>query len=390
MRYDDVAVVGYGETAYHADDADQRDPRRYLADAIETALADAGVGPGDVDGFSAASFSLDRETVVSLARRYGIGGAWFHEATLGGFGPLGGLLGGARAIETGVADVVVVAAGDAMTTETMRELSGAFDGGVADYMAPYGFGGANGFFAMLQRRHMHDYGTTREQLAHVAVTQRDHARANPNAVLGPPMTVEDYLDARPIAEPVHLYDCVLPCGGGDAVVLASRDRAGDLDGPAVPLLAGAQYHNPNPAEAFALATGLDRCRDVFAAAGVPPGAVDALQLYDDYPIMVAIQLEELGFCSPGEGGPFVAGTDLSVTGELPLNTGGGQLSAGQAGAAGGLLGLVEAVRQLRGEGGDRQVPDPGTCLVTGLGNLSYGGGLASNAVLLGTGPEGAG
>jgi acetyl-CoA acetyltransferase len=270
------------------------------------------------------------------------------------------------------------------------DMMDGFNEGVRNNLTPYGFGGANGVFALLQRRHAHEHGTTREQLSHVAVTQRDHARRNPRALLRDPLSTDDYLDARPIVEPLGLYDCVLPCGGGGALVLATADRAAAAGADPVYLRGADEFHDPDPTEPFALRTGLRRCRGVFAAAGVERAALDCVQVYDDYPIMVAIQLEDLGFCERGAGGRFVAETDLSLDGDLPLNTGGGQLSVGQAGAGGGILGPVEAVRQLRGEGGDRQVEGCETALATGFGMVGYGGGLSASVAVLSTEPGGEG
>lgn len=380
----DAVVAGYGETAYEK--RDQRTPLEYIADAVDRALDDAGLGIEAVDGLAATSFELDGHNVTTLAHHLGVGGRWLSEGSFGGASPLVGVRRGARAIARGDADVVVVVAADATTPDEHMEMMDAFNEGVRNNMTPYGFGGANGVFALLQRRHMAEHGTTREQLSHVAVTQRDHARRNPNALLRDPLTTADYLDARPIVEPLGLYDCVLPCGGGGALVLTTADRAADAGAETVHVRAAEEYHVPDPTTPFALSTGLRHCRGVFDEAGVARADLDCIQVYDDYPIMVAIQLEDLGFCERGAGGRFVAETDLSVDGECPLNTGGGQLSVGQAGAGGGILGPVEAVRQLRGEGGDRQVADSTTALTTGFGMVGYGGGLSASVAILSTDP----
>lgn len=382
--FEDVVVAGYGETDYHKDVEEQLDPMEYMAEAIDRALGDSNIPLEVVDGFASSSFEIRMENVSTLAHHFGIQGRWFLEGTFGGASAISGILRGAKAIERGDADTVVVTAADSTTPDSNMELVDSFNSSLRNGMTPFGFGGTNGLFAMLQRRHHHEHGSTREQLGNVAVTLREHAQLNPNAILQDPMTMADYLDARPIVEPIHLYDCVLPCGGGGAIVLSSRETAAEYDADTVELLASDEYHDPAPREPFALSTGLRSCRHVFEEAGITHDEIDCVQLYDDYPIMVAIQFEDLGFCAEGGGGRFVEDVDLSIDGELPLNTGGGQLSMGQAGAAGGILAPIEAIRQLRGEGGDRQVPDCETALATGFGMVAYGGGLSSSAVIFGT------
>jgi acetyl-CoA acetyltransferase len=193
--------------------------------------------------------------------------------------------------------------------------------------------------------------------------------------------LEDYLNARVIADPLHLYDCVLPCAGADAVVVGPLDRA--AAGKGVRVLSGYEQHNHPTGEIAPLRGGWELFRnDLFADAGVSHSDLQFVQAYDDYPIMVAIQLEDLGFCRKGEAGDFLEGHTLTFAGSFPLNTNGGQLSCGQAGAAGGMIGIVEAVRQLRGEAGSFQVKDAVRGLVSGYGMVGYGHGLSSSAVIL--------
>ncbi len=382
----EVVIAGYGETAFHKDD--QRHPYVYLNEAVSEAVADAGIEYAEVDGLSVSSTTLHRDNATHLAQYLGISGRWLFGDLHGGADVVSGIARGAAAIEAGKAETVLVAAADTSTPDSHVERMGASNWGNYSYMRPYGFGGANGIMALIQRRHMHEHGTTREQLSHIAVTQREHARLNPKALLRDPLSKQDYLDARPIVEPIHLYDCVLPCGGGGAVVLTTAERAEALDAPAVHVLGKDEYHDPEPLDSFAL-TGRNRglsYHTTLEQAGLEPWDVDVLELYDNYPIWVAMQLEDLGFCAEGEGGRFVSETDLSVTGELPLNTGGGQLSIGQPARVGGMVTAIEAVRQLRGEGDQRQVADCSTALVTGEGEMSYGGGLSTSSVALGAGP----
>jgi acetyl-CoA acetyltransferase len=307
---------------------------------------------------------------------------WGYLGTFGGAEHVIGLLRAARAIQHEEAEVVVVVAADAFTVERHNAMMNVFNTGF-EYLAPYGMGGTNGLFAMVERRHRWEFGTTREQLGKLAVTQRENARLNPNALLRAPLTLEDYLTARLIADPLRLYDCVLPCSGGDAVVVTSVRRARRLGRRPIRILAGDERTNYRPRDLVMLEGGwAEFSARLFADAGLGHRDIDMLQLYDDYPIMELIQIEGLGFCSKGEGGRFLEATDISRRGTLPINTGGGQLSCGQCGAGGGAIGLTEAVAQLMGEAGPRQVPDARTALVTGFGMIGFVKGLCQSAVIL--------
>ena len=359
--YDGVVVAGYGET--RVEKRTDRDVLSFLAEAIRGALASAGLGHDDVDGLAVGSFTLPPDRTIDVAEQLGFRLRWLEQASPGGVGGLAAILHAARAVQAGDAEAVVCAAADVLTTDSLRALTREFNTVTRDYLTPYGHGGANGTFAILQARHMAEHGTTREQLGRIAVTSRFHGSLNPQALLPEPITLDDYLHSPPIVEPLHLLDCVHPGAGGAAVVVASGERAGG-----VRIAGGAERHN----HAAGLRFGWHEMRDaVYEQAGAGPADVDAVQLYDDYPIMVLAQLEELGFCADGQGGAFVERTDLRFDGALPLNTGGGMLACGQAGAAGGYVAPIEAIRQLRGEGRSRQVDGARRMLVTGLGMTGY-------------------
>lgn len=379
--FEDVYVAGYGETPFHK--RQPWSPMRYLADAARRTVAAAGVDRTRVDGLGIASFGLAPGNVCTVAEHLGLRLRWTMEGAQGGASWVVQVLRAAEAVERRVCDAVLVIAGDAYSVDSHMALMGSFNPPVRDYLAPYGFGGANGLFAMVQRRHMHRYGTTEQQMGKIAVTQREHAAANPNALLREPLTMAEYLDARMIAEPLRLYDCVLPCGGGGGVLVGHRSILDSGEAPFVRLVAGAECTKHSAHDPVMVEGGWsDFGRDLLATADVAHDDLGFVQLYDDYPIIVALQLEDLGFCDKGEAGRFVEATDLSITGELPLNTGGGQLSCGQAGAAGGMLGLVEGVRQLQGQGARRQVAGARTGLVSGFGMVGYGHGLTTAAVVL--------
>lgn len=379
--YKGVVVAGFGETDYHK--RREHTSMFYVADAIRRALLSANLSKREVDGLSVTSFELPPDNTTTVAEHLGFSIRWAFHGVYGGASGIAAMAQAARAIQAGDAEVVVVVAADAVDVGTHNTEISAFNKPLRDYVGPYGYAGANGLFALVQRRHMHEYGTTRTQLAKLAVTQRFHASLNSNALLRAPMTVEDYLNARLIADPIRLYDCVMPCSGGEAVVLTSEDRARSLGVKPVFIRAAGQHHNYHPGDVVVLHQGWLQYADaLFDQADLEHRDIDLVELYDDYPIMEVLQLEDLGFCRKGVGGQFLDETDISITGQLPINTGGGQLSAGQCGAGGGLIGPVEAIRQLRGEAGDRQVKDARTALISGFGMVAYGRGLSTSAMIL--------
>lgn len=292
------------------------------------------------------------------------------------------MLNAVRAVEAGHATYVLCVAGGAQDSGVFKERIARFTGALADYVTPHGSGGLNGLFGIIHRKHMERYGTQREELGRIAVDQRANAGRNDRALLRAPMTIEDYLAAPIVADPLRLYDCVMPCSGAEAVVVGPLDRVPADKG--VRILAGYERHNHPAGEIAPLSGGWELFRDaLFHEGGVDPKDMDFVQAYDDYPIMVAIQLEDHGFCEKGRVGAFLAGNTMTWEGSLPLNTGGGQLSCGQSGGGGGMIGLVEAVRQLRREAGDRQVAGAVHGLVSGYGMVSYGHGLSASSLIVG-------
>jgi len=217
------------------------------------------------------------------------------------------------------------------------------------------------------------------------VAQRRNALGYPHALFKKPLTLEEYLSARPIAEPLHLFDCVMPCAGAEGFLVLGEQKAKELGIPHARLLGAIERHNGFPSDPIQMRGGWALDRDeLYAQAGVAPEDMDFLQTYDDYPVINAMQLEELGFCAKGEAPAFVRAHSFTHDGDFPLNTSGGQLSVGQAGAAGGFLGLVEAIRQLTGQAGERQVQDAETGMVSGFGMINFDRGLGSGAVILST------
>jgi acetyl-CoA acetyltransferase len=383
MKFDGVAIAGWGQTPYHK--RPNLPTEWYVVDAARRALASAGIHKNEVDGLGICSFFLPPDNTATMAEQMGMALKWGFLGTFGGAAQVIALQRAARAIENGDAEVIVLVAADAYSVELHTQLMDSFNTGMRDYLVPYGFGGTNGLFAMVERRHRHEFGTTREQLGKFAVTQRMHAGLNENALLRDPMTMDDYLNSPLICDPIRLFDCVLPCGGGEAVVVTSLERAKKTGRKPVRLLSGGERTNHDPNQIVMLNGAWAEFSDqMFDEAGWGREDVDVLNIYDDYPIMNLIQVEGLGFAAKGEGGPFIEKTDISIEGTLPINTGGGQLSCGQSGAGGGGIGLTETVMQLQGEAGRRQVKDAKNAVVSGFGMVGFVKGLCGSAVTLTT------
>jgi acetyl-CoA acetyltransferase len=222
---------------------------------------------------------------------------------------------------------------------------------------------------MIAQRHMHQFGTTPEQLAEIAVAVRGHALLNPNARYRDPITVNDVVNSRVVADPLHLLDCCAVTDGGGAIILTTAERARDLPRPPVYVMGASttQTHWQISQMPDYTVTGAATCGPAaFAMAGVTPDDIDTLQIYDSFTITVLTILEDLGFCAKGEGGPFAAEGHLRLGGKVPLNTDGGGLSSCHPGMRGIFL-LIEAARQLRGDGGEAQVPDCEIAAVVGSG-----------------------
>lgn len=223
------------------------------------------------------------------------------------------------------------------------------------------------FYALVARRHMHEFGTTSEQLAQVAVTMRRHAGCNPGARFREPISVEDVLESRLIADPLHKLDCCITTDGGGAVVATSTEHARDLRRPPVAVLGTAQgFSLEHLFAAPSLVSFGDALASAFVMAGLDPDDVDVAMLYDNFTISVVIQLEDLGFCAKGEGGAFDEEAGIGLDGRLPVNPHGGLLSESHPGRPGGISHLVEAVVQLRGDADSRQVDEARIAVVHGV------------------------
>jgi acetyl-CoA acetyltransferase len=354
------------------------------AQAATRALADAGLGFDDVDGFATAGYFPMYS--VGICEYLGILPGWLDETNIGGASFEVHVEHAARAIEAGDCDVVLVTYGSTQLSAMGRRIGGGGGGGAVTATQTWdGLWGNSlvGSYALAATRHMAEFGTTSEQLASIAVTMRRHAGFNPMAQYRDPMTVDDVLSSRMVADPLHLLDCCVVSDGGGAVVLTTEERAADLPKRPVHILGAAHdiSHALNVSQSADLTVSAAARSGPRALrrAGIELADVDVLQLYDSFTITVLLTLEDLGFCPKGEGGPFVEGDRLAFDGPLPTNTDGGGLSACHPGMRGMFL-LVEAVRQLRGEGGPTQVPDAKVALVHGTGGMLSTGA----TVVLGT------
>jgi acetyl-CoA acetyltransferase len=382
--YDGVALVAPFSTPYQRYSIDTA--HFWIATALRGTLTGAGLAPADLDGFSVSSFTLFPDTAVGLTQHLGLCPRWLDHIPMGGASAGIALRRAARAIQAGDADIIACVAGDTNHIDSFRQLLSSFSRFAMDASYPYGYGGPNASFALLTDRYMTDFGATCEDFGRVCVAQRENALRNPNAVMKKPLTMQDYLSARPIADPIALFDCVMPCAGAEAFIVMSEDEAIRRGLPYARLAAAIERHNAHANDPIQLRGGWTMDVDtLWAQADMQPSDMDLVQTYDDYPVISVMQIEDLGYCGKGEGAAFLRDKDMTVTGDFPHNTSGGQLSAGQAGAAGGFIGMVEAIRQVTGQAGGTQVPNASKALVSGFGMINFDRGLCSSAAVLTTG-----
>lgn len=379
--YDGVAVcvpVSVPYTRFSTESA-----HWWLARALAQLCADAGVAHTDLDGLCVSSFTLAPDTAVGLTQHLGVSPRWLDHIPMGGASGVVALRRAARAVQMGDARMVACLAGDTNHVDSFRKLLGSFSRFAQDASYPYGFGGPNAAFALLTDHYMQTYGATREEFGQLCIAQRRNALSYPQAIMKRSLTLEDYLQARAIADPLHLFDCVMPVAGAEAFLVTTEEIAKDRGLAYARPRATIERHNAYPDDPIQMRGGwaMDR-EDLWAQAGLGPEDMDLVQTYDDYPVISALQVEDLGFCAKGEGAAFLAGHDTTATGDWPHNTSGGQLSAGQAGAAGGYLGLVEALRQITGRALSAQVPGARRALVSGFGMINFDRGLCSGAAIL--------
>ena len=356
----------------------------FIGQALNELLRRSGIAKEQIDGLTVSSFSMAPDTAVGVTQHLGLSPRWLDHIPTGGASGVMALRRAARAVQAGDASIVACIGADTNHVDSFRQTLGSFSDFARDATYPYGAGGPNSVFAMITAHYMRSYGAQREDFGRIAVAQRANALLNPNALMKKPLSLADYMAAKAISDPIHLFDCVMPCAGADAFLVMSEAKARELGLQHVLLHGAIERHNAYAQDPVMVRGGWRVDRDeLYAQAGVGPDAIDFVQTYDDYPVIVMMQFEDLGFCEKGEGPAFVRGHSLTHDGSFPNNTGGGQLSVGQAGAAGGFLGMVEALRQLTGEAGARAVPGAKLGLVAGFGMVTYDRCLCTGAVILG-------
>ena len=361
-----VAIVGAAESDLGAVAA-LMSPIDLMAQGVQRALADAGLTLKDVDGLF-GSTAQARTSIMSLVEYLGLPNAYTDSTIVGGSSFEIHVAHAHAALEAGLCNVAVVVYGSTQRTigrraSSVREFN--------PYESPYKPFLPASAYAMAASRHMHEYGTTREQMAEVAVAAREWALMNPVAWEKKPLTIADVLNARPISDPFTVRDICLVTDGGGAIVMVRADRAkGMKQKPAYVLGCGQSITHASITSMPVLThTGaIESGRQAYAAAGMKPSDIDVLALYDAFTINTILFLEDLGFCPKGEGGRFVEGGRIGPKGDLAVNTNGGGLSYCHPGMYGLFL-LIEAVRQLRGDCGKRQVADANAAIVHGNGGV---------------------
>ena len=355
----------------------------WIGRAVHDLAGAAGIIPADIDGLILSSFTLAPDTAVGITQHLGLSPRWLDHAPFGGASGIVGLRRAARAVQCGDAQFVACVAGDTNHVDSFRKTLTTFSRFAQDAVYPYGSGGANASFALITKNYMNLYGARRDDFGKLCVAQRDNALAIRFAMMKKPLSLDEYMAARPISDPLHLFDCVMPCAGAEAILVCREDVARSLHVPFVRLLATIERHNSFPDDPIQYRGGWAMDADeLWQMAGVTPSEVDLLETYDDYPVIITMQFEDLGFCGKGDGPDFIRSHTFTVNGSFPHNTSGGQLSTGQAGAAGGYLGLTEAARQLIDKPIGHAVKDAKIAVVSGFGMINYDRGLSSGAAVL--------
>ncbi|MBM4763678.1 acetyl-CoA acetyltransferase [Bacillus sp. B15-48] len=381
-----AAIVGIGDVELdNGKVLEGKSVFQIQAQAAKRALDDAGLSKKDVDGLFVAGLwglpGVGQFPSAVMGEYLGIHPKFTDSTQIGGAAAEVHIGHAAAAIKAGLCEVALIIYGSTQASENKRlpvkptTLTG-------QYETPFGLPNPVGAYAMAAHRHMHQYGTTSEHLAEIAVATRKWAQLNPYATKRDPLTIEDVLHSPMISDPLHLLDCCLVTDGAGAIVVVSAERAKDCRKKPIWLLGQGESHShwsiQGMPDLATLTSAQSSGKAAFEMAGVTPNEIDVVEIYDSFTITVLLALEALGFCKPGEGGDFVSNQRTAPGGEFPLNTNGGGLSYAHPGMYGIFL-VIEAVRQLRGECGDRQVKDAKLALANGIGgSLS-----TSSTVILG-------
>jgi acetyl-CoA acetyltransferase len=381
----DIVIAGYSETAIQFKSG--RSAYDLGGEALAKLLAATGIEKDAIDGLAVTAPLSEAPNpffAVYMTEALGLTPTWLNYGGTGGCSATGGVARAASAIRDGLCEVAVVLSADAPST-SWRSNYGAYR---SEFQDPPGVQGPPATFGLLMSRYRHQYGLKTEALGKIAITQREHALHNDNAYakFKTPITMDDYNKSRVIADPLRLLDCVMFCDGANAFLVTSEAKAKSLGlTKMVYPTAYAEITNVNGNQSCPdiTETGFSKIAPkVYAQSGLSAKDIRMFQPYDDFTIAVMMKFEDFGFCKRGQGADFTLDTDLSIKGTLPLNTGGGQISAGQPGLASGGLNLAEAVRQMFGEGGGRQISHPKNALITGIGVIPYARNWGTSAAMI--------
>ena len=363
---DRCAIVGLGYTAQGK--VPGRKAMSFYLEASNNALSDAGLNIQDIDGILVQPCLTDpRVTAFGLAEEMGLNLRFGADQQLHGASSCAIIQHAAMAVDAGLCNYCLCAFAEVSRsasppTGIVYQMAGSTN-------AAYGMFGVAASYAMIARRYMHEYGVTSRQFGAVAVTFRKHASLNPIAQMREPITIEDHQNSRWVVEPFHLLDCCLISDGGRALIVTSAERARNLKRPPVYIMGMGQGHpfnDPLKRQTLTVSGAAESGKTAFGMAGITPANVDICAIYDAFSFVVPMQLEDLGFCGKGEGGAFVEEGRIALGGELPTNTSGGLLSEVYIQ---GWVGTHEAVRQLRGDCAERQVPGAEIAIVTSSGGV---------------------
>jgi|TARA_B110000467_G_C18286293_1_gene461826 acetyl-CoA acetyltransferase len=379
-----VAIVGVADTEVGV--LAGRTPMEMGVEAALAAIEDAGLEKNDIDGLVTCNAMAQPMMyhAEATAEYLQIFPRYCIAAGAGGGTTFSIIHHAASAIATGMADVVVVTMADAMRSGLTRDQAMMVQAstGHPEFEQPYG-PTVPAYYALIAQAHMAEFGTTQEQFAGIAVACRAHAARNPSAQMRDLISVEDVLESRMIADPLHLLDCSLVSDGGAAIVLTSAERAADMKQTPVYLLGAGEGHSHehiSAARNLTTSAAKEAGQRAFEMSGLRPTDMDFAQLYDCFTPTVLVELEDLGFCEKGEGGAFVESGALLPGGSLPVNTHGGLLSHSHPGNPGSMFALTESVWQLRGDASGRQVADSKNALVHAQGGIMS----SHTALVLGT------
>ncbi|MFT5135481.1 MAG: acetyl-CoA acetyltransferase [Arenicella sp.] len=387
--YIGVALTVPVSYAYKKQD-DSHSAAWYIGGVLRELIKGAGIEKKDVDGFAISSFSLGVDSAISLTQHFDIAPRWIEQLPYGGCSGVIALRRAARAVQSGDANIVACIGGDAAGHRSFEVMTSQFSTFTQDASFPYGAGGPNAAFSLITQHYMDQFGATREDFGRIAVAQRYNSNHYLPALFGhKTLSMEQYINSRSVAGPLHLFDCVMPCAGGEGFFVMSIERAEQLGLPYCVIASAGELHNSHSQDDVQTRGGwTEFAPQMYCDAGLTPSDIDLVQTYDDYPVISMMQFEDLGFCEKGEGPGFVKTTDLRFDAsgpeprKLPHNTSGGQLSIGQAGAAAGYMGVVENIRQLTGQSEHNQVEGARYALASGYGMINYDRGLCSGAVIM--------